>query len=215
MVGQAAWKIRHRLAGYMPYRCLILPAGAGAAAEVAPPEGIMVREIGLDELARYARDPRYELGERFLADLRERGDRCIGALAGGSLVSYGFVSRVPTNIDAGFRFQFPLGWAYQYKAFTLPEWRGKRLHACLGAARRKAAGEPDRGMVTLVATTNLTSVTSLARAGFQPLFEFAISGKGQSRRVSSRGRGELTAEGLLLQAPELGGAFAVTRISGA
>lgn len=169
--------------GYGSYRGFLLPVGAESPPPPAVP--VEIRELGRDELSAFAADPAYEISPRFLAESREREDVCMSAFAGGKLVAYSFNSRSATNIDAGMRFHFPRGWAYHYKAFTLPDWRGKRLHSGMVAAvLRKFAGSPDfKGITTLVVATNYPSLASFERIGFVPTFRFMVFGKGPGRRI--------------------------------
>ncbi len=181
-----AWRVADRLVGYMPYRGLLLPAGTQWAV-ASPPDGFTCREVTLDELAIYAADPTYDVSERFLSEVRAASTQCFAAFAGGKLVSYAFHASVPTNIDNDFRFHFPEGWIYHFKALTLADWRGKRLHASLvrAAVASLRASRKFSGLATLVVATNYPSLASFARMGFKPAFRFAIVGKGEDRRVAA------------------------------
>lgn len=180
-----AWRISDRLAGYMPYQGFVLPASRARTRAMPAMNGIFCREVALHELAPYTRDPAYDLSERFLAEARARADCCIGVFAGEKLVSYSFNATIPTNIDPGFRYEFPEGWVYHFKAFTVPEWRGQGLHGCqVSAVLGKFAGRAGfKGLTTLVVATNYPSLASFARFYFEPVFRFAIVGKGEKRRV--------------------------------
>ncbi|OGA70389.1 MAG: hypothetical protein A3G81_34475 [Betaproteobacteria bacterium RIFCSPLOWO2_12_FULL_65_14] len=184
-----AWRVADRLAGYMPYQGLLLPASRARGRNAFAPNRLVCREVALQELAPYTSDSAYDLSERFLSDARARADCCIGVFAGEKLVSYSFNSRVPTNIDSGFRYEFPEGWVYHFKAFTLPEWRGQGLHSRqMSAILNKFAGLACfKGLTTLVVTTNYASLASFARLYFEPVFRFAIVGKGEKRRVVADG----------------------------
>lgn len=180
-----AWRVADRLAGYVPYQGFVLPASRARAQAMPAANGVVCREVPLPDLAPYAADPAYDLGERFLSDAQVRGDCCIGVFAGERLVSYSFNSAIPTNIDAGFRYEFPEGWVYHFKAFTLPEWRGQGLHRRqMSAILSKFAGSSGfKGLTTLVVTTNYPSLCAFGRLYFEPAFRFAIVGKGERRRV--------------------------------
>lgn len=180
-----AWRVADRLVGYMPYRGLALPAPDAQTLDAIPASELPCREIRPEELKVYVSDSTYDLSERFLFEAGAAGSRCFGAFADGRPVSYAFHASVPTNVDSGFRFRFPEGWVYHFKAFTLPQWRGRRLHASLvRAALASLATNPGfSGLVTLVVATNYPSLTSFMRIGFKPAFRFAIVGKGEERRV--------------------------------
>lgn len=180
-----AWWLAHRLAGYMPYQGFVLPASRTRARGASLPNGMICREVALDELAPYVGDPAYDLSERFVSEARARGDRCVGVFAGTRLLSYSFNSRIPTNIDSGFRYEFPEGWVYHFKAFTLPEWRGHKLHAGqIGFIfDRFAVTAGFKGLTCLVVRANYASLASVSRLYFEPVFRFTVVGKGASRRV--------------------------------
>jgi len=180
-----AWRVADRLTGYMPYQGFVLPASRARGRNAFAPNGFVCREVALQELAPCTSDSAYDLSERFLSDARARADCCIGVFAGEKLVSYSFNSTVPTNIDSGFRYEFPEGWVYHFKAFTLPEWRGQGLHGRqISAILSKFAGLAGfKGLTTLVVRTNDSSLASFARFYFEPVFRFAIVGKGEKRRV--------------------------------
>jgi GNAT superfamily N-acetyltransferase len=180
-----AWRLADRLVGYMPYRGLVLPGPHPQGFDAPTTTELLCREVALDELMVYASDLSYDLSERFLSEASAAGSRCFGAFARGKLVSYAFHASTPTNVDRDFCFHFPRGWVYHFKAFTLPEWRGRKLHASLVRAAIASVGTSPgfRGLATLVVATNYPSLASFARMGFKPAFRFVIVGKGDDRRV--------------------------------
>lgn len=214
-----AWRVANRLAGYMPYQGFVLPASRTRVRAAAAPNGIVCREVELLELAASARDPAYELSERFLAEARARGDCCIGVFAGARLVSYSFNSRIPTNIDSGFRYGFPEGWVYHFRAFTLPEWRGQKLHSLqMPAILQKFGGAAGfKGVTTLVVATNYGSLASFSRLYFEPVFRFTIVGKGTRRRMITEPPDRVSRVNgtMLFRAQRRGEIFAVEKVEGA
>ena len=200
-----AWRVADRLAGYMPYQGFILPASRVHRRDASPANGFLCREVSLAELSGYAADPAYDLSERFLSEARERDDFCAGVFAGERLVSYSFNSRLPTNIDPGFRYEFPQGWIYHFKALTLREWRGQSLHARhMAVILERFAGLPGfKGLTTLVVRTNYASLSSFGRLYFEPVFRFVIAGKGAKRRLVPNALGRVTeGEGKLIFRPQ-------------
>jgi hypothetical protein len=186
-----ARKAIDRIVGYTPWICLVR-----ATDEPFPRPGVSQAELAYrvvrsDEITRAARDPLYEISPAFLDTALTRGDLCMGAFAGERLVAFGFSSAQPTNIDADFCFSFPPGWMYNFKEFTLPAWRGRRIHAALWGARRwqilRERGV--RNVVALVMATNYPSLASFRRLGFRRAFGFAIVGKGEKRCLLARGSG--------------------------
>lgn len=214
-----AWRVADRLAGYMPYQGFVLPARRAHGRSASGANGFVCREVQLQELARYASDPAYDLTERFLADARARADCCIGVFAGDKLVSYSFNSTIPTNIDSGFRYEFPEGWLYHFKAFTLPEWRGQGLHGRqMSVILQKFAGLAGfKGLTTMVVTTNYPSLCSFGRLYFEPAFRFSIVGKGAKRRVLADPLSKVReVDGkVLFRAQGVGEIFAVAKVGAA
>ena len=211
-----AWRLADRLSGYMPYQGFILRVSRTRPHAAFPSDGLICREIQLQELECYARDSAYDVSERFLAAAKARGDCCVGVFAGGRLVSYSFNSGIATDIDSGFRYEFPGGWVYHFKAFTLPEWRGQGLHARhLPVILEKVTGLPGfKGLTTLVVTTNYPSLRSFGRLYFEPVFRFVIAGKGAKRRLVPDALSHASeADGKLSFRPVgLDGMFAVTKV---
>ncbi len=200
-----AWRVVHRLAGYMPYQGFVLPASRAHGRKAVAANGFVCRELALEELGRYAGDSAYDLSERFVSEAKLRGDCCVGVFAGERLVSYSFNSRTPTNIDPDFRYEFPKGWVYHFKALTLREWRGQGLHARqIPVILRRFAGVPGfKGLTTLVVTTNYTSLSAFGRLYFQPVFRFMIAGKGAKRRLVPNVLGHVKeADGKLIFRPQ-------------
>lgn len=165
------------------YRCLRLPwkqaqAAAGAAPDPAAP--LEVRQLERSDLQRYSRGLEYGISPQFLEGIASRDDLCFGAFVDGKLVSYRFFALQPTEIDSYLRFHFPPRWIYAYKAFTLPSWRGRRLHSQLFLRSLPEVGrwlhglhEP-LGFVTLHVGDNIRSSSALARLGFSRFESFSV-----------------------------------------
>lgn len=219
-VGRAAryfvWRVADRLAGYMPYQGFVLPASRAHVRDAPAANGFACREVPLEELRRYASESAYDLSERFLSEARVRADCCIGVFAGGRLVSYSFNARIPTNIDGDFRYEFPEGWVYHFKALTLPEWRGQGLHARqMPVILRRFAGLPGfKGLTTLVVAANYPSLASFGRLYFEPVFRFVIAGKGAKRRLvaDTLGRLSRTERKLVFRLQGFDDVFAVAKV---
>ena len=165
------------------YRCLTLPwdqARALPAQASGPAREVDVRLLEREELRRYSREGAYEISAAFVDGLAGRDDLCFGAFAAGRLAAYRFFALRPTAIDAHLRFHFPPRWIYAYKAFTLPAWRGHRLHRELFVRSLPELGrwlgglEPPLGFVTLVMSDNPSSAAALGRLGFAPVASFPV-----------------------------------------
>ncbi|MEZ4295220.1 MAG: hypothetical protein R3B70_09615 [Polyangiaceae bacterium] len=111
-----------------------------------------------------------DMDAAFVKAALARGDRCFGAADGELLASYGWYSTRPTPVTDDLLLRFDGAYAYMYKGYTLPEYRGKRLHG-IGMARAMAAhvAEGKRGLVSYVAATNFASLRSCHRLGYRDL----------------------------------------------
>lgn len=165
------------------YRCLTLSwdqAGALAVQTRGAAPELQVRLLEREELRRYGRDSAHEISAAFLDGIAGRDDLCFGAFVDGRLAAYRFFALRQTAIDAHLRFHFPPRWIYAYKAFTLPAWRGKRLHRELFVRSLPELGrwlgglEVPLGFVTLVMSDNPSSAAALRRLGFGPLDSFSV-----------------------------------------
>lgn len=115
------------------------------------------------EILRAAGVPREEAGRRL-----ERGDLAILALSGGRPVHLHWIAFAsPIRLgEIGIELHLAPGEAYGYGAYTLPEWRGYRVHPAVSS--RLPAFERARGCVrhiSYVRTNNPQSLKTMARVG--------------------------------------------------
>lgn len=111
--------------------------------------------------------------QTFVEEALSRGDRCYGAIDGRDVVAYGWYSSQPTavtGIAGDVIFHFDASYSYMYRGYTLPAYRGKRLHG-IGMARAMDAlvRAGSRGLVSVVEATNTASLTSCFRLGYQSI----------------------------------------------
>jgi len=131
-------------------------------------QGFDARFVGADELAKFAYEPAYNISVDFLHRTRVRGDRCYALFDGELLAAYGWYSDLPTPIDEHFVFHFDRAYTYMYGGYTLPAYRGKRLHAvgmCL--AMRAITEEGKKGLISNVFSNNFASLQSVTRMGYR------------------------------------------------
>lgn len=132
-------------------------------------------------IAQIRRHPQVNMEEPgVLADL-SRGNRCYGMIVDGLLVSYGWYSSVPTAATDDLLLHFDPAYAYMYHGYTIPSFRGKRLHG-IGMARALAAltAEGKKGLVSYVRSNNFASLKSCYRMGyvrFGHLFAAKVNGE--------------------------------------
>lgn len=106
----------------------------------------------------------------FIDEATSRGDRCYAASSPEGIASYGWYSTRPTAVTViadDMVLHFDTAYAYMYRGYTLPAYRGKRLHG-IGMARamRSLVEAGSRGLVSVVDSTNTASLTSCYRLGY-------------------------------------------------
>ena len=154
------------------YECLTLN-GCGAHEFPSVIGPAQVREVERADLVRLSADKALGISPEFLRTIEARNDQCFAAFVGDTVASYVFFAPTsPTAIDGHLSFQFPAGWLYVYKAFTVPAWRGKRLlpHLLLEAMRHLNR----RDFVTLVVSDNHGSRRAFERCGFRARERFPV-----------------------------------------
>jgi len=124
--------------------------------------------LGRDALLRtLSQGAEKDMDAAFIERSLAKGDRCYAALADGKIASYGWYSTQGTEVTADLTLHFNSDWAYMYKGYTLPEFRGKRLHG-MGMARALKAYTQDgkKGLISYVESTNFSSLKSCYRMGY-------------------------------------------------
>jgi hypothetical protein len=151
----------------------VLRAMRVALADVPSPEmfeapGFEGRFLSPRELMAAARAGAHDFGFELLARAAERGDRCYGMFDGGTLASHGWYAEQPTPINDHYMLHFDPAYTYMFKGYTLPAYRGRRLHA-IGKCRalRAFTVEGKKGLVSYAASNNFASLRSCARMGYQ------------------------------------------------
>jgi len=130
-------------------------------------QGFHGRFVPVGELARRYGDS-HELTSTFLREASLRGDRCYALFDGDTLASYGWYSDLPSPIDEHFALHFDRGYTYMYKGYTVPAYRGLRLHAVgMCRALRAFTLEGKEGLISYVQSNNFASLRSVARMGYR------------------------------------------------
>jgi len=117
------------------------------------------------EVKAYSRDnPALDMPPMMVAEALARGDYCVGTIVDGELVSYAWRSFTGAPDSDKMWISVGPNSSYNYKAFTLPEFRGKHL-----AERRKYCGNEQlrqRGIYSkqsAIASTNYSSLAGTKR----------------------------------------------------
>lgn len=130
--------------------------------------GYQCRFADAAELQRLAQDDAHQISPDFLRHALARGDRCYALFDGARLAAYGWYTDRPAPLDEHFALYFDPGWTYMYKGYTLPAWRGQRLHAVgMCRALRALTDEGRNGLISCVASNNFASLQSVTRMGYR------------------------------------------------
>jgi hypothetical protein len=118
------------------------------------------------ELEQYAASNSHQLDSEFVRRSLARGDDCFGVFHGYDLAAYSWYSTQVTAAEDGFAVSCSKKYVYMYKAYTHPQYRGRRLYA-LGVthAVREYLHLGFQGMICYVQPQNLASLKALQRAG--------------------------------------------------
>jgi hypothetical protein len=144
------------------------------------------RLVPAQDMAALASQLPADLPPTFLEDARRRGDSCYVILDRGELVSFGwYAPRIGRLFERDF--SFDEGWVYMYHGFTLPKYRGQRLHAMgLAEALHAFCQRGKRGIISTVNSTNYASLISIERLGFVTAGSLVQIGRGKlSARLAS------------------------------
>lgn len=148
--------------------------------------GFVGRDALVEALPRGAGE---DMDEAFIDQALSRGDRCYGAFDGDILASYGWYSTRPTPVNHELTLHFHPSYAYMYKGYTLPAYRGRRLHG-IGMARAMKAhvDEGLAGLVSYVKSNNHASLKSCYRLGYEDFGKiYVVKLRGRYRTYATKG----------------------------
>jgi hypothetical protein len=140
------------------------------------PAGYSAGFASQQALHRFVREPDSDLSLKFVEQALSRGDQCFAICDGLSLAAYGWHSFRPTPTGLpGTQLHFDPHWVYRYKGFTLPRYRGQRLHAFgMTLALEHYLARGFRGLLTYVESTNFDSLKSCFRVGYRPFGSICV-----------------------------------------
>jgi GNAT superfamily N-acetyltransferase len=156
-----------------------------------PPLDLEYRFLSADDMRAAASDTRHELDTSFVPRLESGRDFCFAAFHGTRLANYSWyaIETIEPEHSFGAGLKLPRDTVYLYKAFTVPDYRGKQIH---GAALARAAEHFRRRgatqMIAIVDFANRASMRSHMKLGFRPAGRLFWLG----RRSIAWGCGELT-----------------------
>ena len=158
----------NRVVSFDVLRAMRVSMADVTSAEMFDAPGFEARFLSSAELEATALEGTHDFSPEFLARARERGDRCYGIFDGDTLASHGWYAERATPINEHYTLHFDAAYTYMFKGWTLPAYRGQRLHA-IGMCRalRAFTEEGKRGLVSYVASNNFASLRSVARMGYR------------------------------------------------
>lgn len=132
-----------------------------------------------DGMAALAAGLQAELPPKFLEDAGRRGDFCHAIVDRGALVSFGwYATRIARLFERDF--EFSEDYVYMYHGYTLPQYRGQRLHALgLAGALEYFRHRGKQGLISTVNSTNYASLASIERLGFVASGSLVQLGRGR------------------------------------
>jgi hypothetical protein len=186
---EVAYRVAQRAAGVTIWNAVVVTMETVSKEFLADPKRVTGRFFGPKELAQAAKNPEYDLTDAFLARAFSRGDRCFAFTERGVLTSYGWYSTRPTEAAPDLVLHFDPAYAYMYKGFTLPRFRGQRLHALgMASALEAYTREGSKGLVSYVDSSNFASLRSCGRMGYETFGHVAFM-KTKNGYVSHATRG--------------------------
>jgi hypothetical protein len=132
--------------------------------------GFEARFASREEMLAAAARPEIgdEMSADFVASAMDRGDECFALFEGGEVASFGWYSTRPTPIASDLLLHFDPVWVYMYKGYTLPAYRGKRLHGIgMSMALEAYTERGSRGLISYVKSNNFQSLRSIHRMGYR------------------------------------------------
>lgn len=139
---------------------------SNAGPSPAFPHGVTVRLLDEIQLVHYVNDPEFDLDSRFIRRAMARGDLAFGAFEEGRLLGYTWRTSSTAPWFDGLWIRVPRLFAYAYKSYTSPFYRGRGVYAaCASFADRnmRALGHPMT--INMIDIANLPSHHASARMG--------------------------------------------------
>ncbi len=151
--------------------------------------GLECANLGPDRLRCAAEDPGSGLSPAEVAGALGRGELCYGAFVGPVLASHAWYPRGEAHLRGGLSVSVGPAWSYCRWSFTRPDFRGLGLHAAVKAyALSDVVRTGRRGILSLVASTNLESLHGNLRAGCRPVGRLFIV-RAAGRQIAWRSPG--------------------------
>ena len=130
--------------------------------------------LDFKQLAEYCDREGYRLGKKFLNTAEMKSDLCYGFLNNRELVAYNWFCSKPTLVKDGlFEMRFGERYLFMSWGYTLPDYRGRRLHAIgMANALQELSIKGYKGLVGIIVGNNFNSLNSCIRLGFKKVGNF-------------------------------------------
>lgn len=187
------WRdLRFRLINrFVDYRhIVVMIANDGRTCHVSRCAGYDARFLENSEVWRLSEEVAHQLPVDFVSAALDRGDRCHAVFdAAGALAAYAWFATGPSALDEHYDVHFHPGWVYMYKAFVLPQHRGRRINGWgVAEAVRQYCAKGYEGVISCVLAHNGASLKSMRRMGFRTIGDvYLLRAAGYNKARSSRG----------------------------
>ncbi len=166
---ELAYRIARRLTSFEIGQVLRLEL-ASALPQPQPKLELEYRFLNCENVRAAALDPRHELEASIAERLQSSRDFCFAAFHGDRLANYSWfaLETIEPEHSFGAGLKLPQDTVYLYKAYTVPEFRGRQIHGA--ALSRAAAHFRQRGSVQMIAIVDFANGASLrshAKLGFR------------------------------------------------
>lgn len=159
--------VARRLAGFRALRGMTLVPQDVDRTFLDELPGFTVRRATAVEFARLPGASELE-SQAFYEGAAQRGDWCWYVSEGDTIASYGWYATAPVRGVDDTWIRFSSDFVYMHKGFTLPRYRGRKLHALGMAHAAIEAVECGRqGLISFVEAHNEASLRSVNRLGYR------------------------------------------------
>lgn len=174
----AVYRAANQVTEMAVWNALVLTVDTLDKKLLADPRRANGRMISAADMRPYVDDRANVLTTRFIDEAVTNGDRCYALFEGDELAAYAWYATRQTRlleITGAPVLHFDTSYVYLYHGFTKPKFRGQRLHAVgMASALVELAGEGKAGLVSYVDSSNLASLKSCYRMGWETFGRVAM-----------------------------------------
>ena len=163
------------------------------------------RFLTAGEMREFSSDPANDIDPELPERLGHGYDFCFAGLVDGRLASYCWLAlhsiearhnRSAESIASGIAFSYPKSYAFRYKGFTHPDYRGNRIYQKIGSEASIAMRELGvRFLISTAEVVNFGAIKSSYRCGYKKFGTAVLIGVGDHVYVHSP---DLSNRGILI-----------------